>query len=237
MKKLNHIAAVFWVIVFGILPGCATYRHSAESIEAWVVDADTNQPLEGVIVTANWQIEIGSISGHGCCPEQLMIMETVTGKNGRFYFPAWGPKAVKTRSPMPGLSEAYLGMDDPLILLFKNGYKYEALTNKHAVSKFEYWNLPVRQSDWNGKTVKMKKFRGTLKEYAQQLSFLRTDLGFAYNGQKCEWKLVPRMLVEQHKLKHFFREQNIYSSLLTIDDVPRQDKCGSAQEFFKDLLK
>ena len=30
--------------------------YKAEPIEAWVADAETNQPLEGVIVVAHWQL-------------------------------------------------------------------------------------------------------------------------------------------------------------------------------------
>ena len=37
--------------------------YSAEAIEAWVVDAETGQPIEGVVVAANWQL--GTRQHHG----------------------------------------------------------------------------------------------------------------------------------------------------------------------------
>lgn len=46
------------------VPACATpIRYSAEPIEAWVVDAETKQPLDGVVVTANWQLKEGTFGG------------------------------------------------------------------------------------------------------------------------------------------------------------------------------
>ena len=32
-------------------------------IEAWVVDAETGKPIEGVVVTANWELVKGSLDG------------------------------------------------------------------------------------------------------------------------------------------------------------------------------
>src|SRR6266540_7096039 len=94
------------------LHACSTY--SAKPIEAWVVDEETKQPLEGVIVVANWELRYGLEGG----AYQLTIMETVTDKNGRFYFPGWGPKAIPKELP----SGARLKEDDPGLLFYKHGY-------------------------------------------------------------------------------------------------------------------
>ncbi|NIR44012.1 MAG: hypothetical protein GWN83_08465, partial [Gemmatimonadetes bacterium] len=58
------------------LQACYPITYSAEEIEARVVDAGTKEPLEGVIVTANWQL-VGGWEGH--TPKgQMKVMETVT---------------------------------------------------------------------------------------------------------------------------------------------------------------
>ena len=76
------------------LPACAgPLTYSAEAIEAKVIDADTKKPLDGVVVTANWQLEEGTLGGN-VQAGQLMVMEAVTGKDGKFAFPGWGPKTV-----------------------------------------------------------------------------------------------------------------------------------------------
>ena len=79
------------------------FTYTAEPIEAWVVDPETNQPLQDVIVVAHWQLKGGLEGGNRV--GQMMVMETVTDAQGRFYFPGWGPKfrplngELKTGSP------------------------------------------------------------------------------------------------------------------------------------------
>ena len=41
------------------MEACADPYYTAAPIEAWVVDADTGAPIEGAVVTANWQL-VGS---------------------------------------------------------------------------------------------------------------------------------------------------------------------------------
>jgi len=77
--------------VGGIAAGPPVY--SSLPITARVVDEDTSQPLEGVIVVVRWQLreaapvqtkEVG----------QIMVAEAVTNATGNFHVPAWGPKPV-----------------------------------------------------------------------------------------------------------------------------------------------
>ena len=213
------------------LQSCGFFTYKAEPIEAWVVDAETNQPLEGVIVVAHWQLK-GGIEG-GNPVGQMMVMETVTDDKGRFHFPGWGPKLRSL--------DGRLKTQSPSILLFKSGYSYRelenALTSKTLRGELD---TPLR-SDWDGKMIKLEKFGGSLREYERHLAFLRTSLGFAYDGEHCEWKEVPRMIVSQHKENLRFKAAGIVDplgdSVLTIRAVQNQKDCGKAEEFFREYLK
>src|SRR5690348_13390482 len=82
------IVALLSVLILS-LQACttsATY-YSAEPITAWVVDAETKQPLAGVNVVAHWQLEGGLEGGNNI--GQMMVMEAVTDTAGKFSFPAW----------------------------------------------------------------------------------------------------------------------------------------------------
>lgn len=200
------------------LQACSmTYR--AEPIEAWVVDAETNQALEGVIVVAHWQL-MGGLEG-GNDVGQLMIMETVTDKTGRFTFPAWGPKwALNGR----------IKADRPAFLMFKSGYLPRRLTN--AVLS-DYGNGTLK-SDWNGKTINMEKFKGNLNEYAKHLDFFH--LRFA--EEDCNWKNIPQMILAIDEQYRLFRKNGIETALLSIyglDGMSPSDRqrCGSALDFFE----
>lgn len=160
---MTHKFTTQWLLVIGTmlpLTACATgypSHYSAEAIAAKVIDAETKQPLEGVIVTANWQL-LGGIEGTYPVG-QMQLLETLTGPDGVFRFPAWGP----LKRP-----QGHLLNDDPQLLLFKPGYEYRRLSNWLEAS----WGKlrePLRRSDWNGRTTEMKKFTDTSEEWFKML--------------------------------------------------------------------
>ena len=230
--KLFHFRILLLVFSLFSLQGCAT-TYSATSIEAHVVDAKTNQPLEGVVVIAHWELEYGCVVVLECFisrgPRQLQIFETITDAQGRFYFPAWGPLSAPFHM--------YLRESDPWIFIFKPGYKASGEVNDYP-STFDFRASSTRSSQINGMTIKLKKFEGDLKEYAQDLS-LSGDLEFATRppSANCDWQKIPHMLAAVFKQGHVFRENNIYSSLPTIERLPYQNQCGSATEFMKEYMK
>jgi len=185
---------------------------------------------------------------------QMMVMETVTDKNGRFYFPAWGPKPIPSynitaRDWQEALYlslfpvELHLVYRDPRLLLFKRDYKYVGLENKLITN---YNKGSLRRSDWNGKTIKMEQFKGTFEEYANHLDDMSIYLRFAYSGKDCEWKQVPRMIAALHRVSLEVEAQDVKlrgwrggARIYKIDDIkiPKDSQCGSVQEFFRSYLQ
>src|SRR6266851_3722901 len=223
-----------WVLAFASvlsLPACSmTYR--AEPIEAWVVDAETAQPIEGVVVTANWELEIGTVGGN-VPVGQLMVMEAATDQSGRFYFPAWGPKSVPPELPHPLKSPPHLVTRDPQLLLFKSGYKWRGLEN-YFVGNYNKDSL--RKSDWNGKTIKMERFKGDLKEYARHLDCFDPK----FIEEDCNWKTIPNFVLALDRQKQAFRQSGIESALYSVEKLERMfrsvpGRCGSPNAFFQDF--
>jgi hypothetical protein len=226
------------------LPACAT-NYSAESIQARVVDSETKQPLAGVNVVANWQLE-GGLEG-GTNLGQMMVMETVTDSAGQFRFPAWGPKAMPSGYPLV-YQNARLQDMDPQLLLFKSGYNYLALYNDKTWEQKRSTGLSVRTSDWNGKTIEMRKFKGSLEGYAGDLHFLKSFLEgvailvpTALPRDYCGWKRIPLMILATHKQNEIFKTENVrtpFSPLSLYDELFSREKfyaeqgCGSVKEFF-----
>jgi len=175
-----------WLLFLGLVvtqPACSgpPSHYSAEAIEARVIDADSKTPLEGVIVTANWQL-LGGMEG-SLPLSQLMVMEAITDRNGAFKFPAWGP--LKR-------SQGYLREDDPQLLLFRSGYEYRKLSNPVS-SKINH--DPLRRSDWNGKTIEMRKFKET-DDQVHYLVKYEGELGFLLETD--EWRKTPCTLLSLH---------------------------------------
>ncbi len=163
-----------------VLPSCvfAPPLYWGEVIHARVIDADTGEPVEGVVVVADWKLYGGGI-GHGGHHRALFAEETVTDANGELTFGKWGPKQ----------RPAYAVLDTaPWLLLFKSGYQHRFLSNE-AES-----NAAVRRSDWTGRTVELQRFVGT---DAQRVDALRTVLSLS--------ELQPRLLNEIDKESELYR--------------------------------
>jgi hypothetical protein len=171
------------------LPACfGPLTYSAKEIRGQIVDEQTGQPIEGAIVVAQWVLYQGG-PGHGGHKGRLHIYETVTGKDGRYFIPAWGPKL---HPPLTELQDR-----DPEILIFKSTYESPNLENHQSLRG------SVRTSEWDGKVVKLRKFQGTLENYANQLS---AGIGTTLSAHgESDWKSFPRMILaldaEDRRLK------------------------------------
>jgi hypothetical protein len=222
MPILFKLCGFFLLVLFLPLQSWA-FDYSAKAIEGWVVDAETRQPLEGVNVVANWVL----IGGGG----NMKLMETATDKNGRYYLPAWGPEPIPAGLPR----QARLGSQDPELIFFKSGYAWNAVSNE-IEELYPGYGAPVRTSQWNGKTIELKKFEGPLERYASFTNGVLSGVSYGH----CRWKQIPKMLVTLDKEKARLKQKNVFSNLPTIQEIENlsvRDNCGSVQEFFRDYLK
>src|SRR2546427_2208832 len=223
MIRLLAKSALFLTVVLPIAACGGMLVYSASPIEAWVVDAETSQPLEGVVVTANWQLVTGSLGGGEIPKGQMMVMESVTDKGGRLYFEGW----TKTN-----LSTAELRNQDPQIVMFKPGYlRYGFVSDYSAGRVFLGSN---RKSAFSGQTIKLVRFTGTLKAYADQLSGYDSNLHNIV--EDCEWKRIPRMILpldEERKRVKALNERLV----VTVPGIPYLEglskRCGSPTDFFR----
>ncbi|EDN69962.1 hypothetical protein BGP_3130 [Beggiatoa sp. PS] len=218
-KTFQTLLGLFVVLI--LLTGCPAhipYFYSADAIEAWVVDEETKEPLEGVVIVAEWELYASMFVEYQRVG-QLKVMETVTDKNGRFSFPAWGPLVTVW---------GHLKKDAPRLVFFKSGYEAGA---DYSVQNY---------SDRNGQVITLAKFKGSLEEYADRLSRLSSMLGYAFrspNGE-CQWKKIPHMVVALHKQKAIFNQYNVSNLLNSIEDLAKRSpkSCNQSQSFFRSYL-
>jgi len=163
------------------LVACAPPYYTADPIEAWVVDAETGQPIEGAVVTANWQLVSVGLDTGGRKLHQLEVKETRTDKNGRFYFPGF----TKLNNMVDELRE-----EDPQLLIFKPGYKYYRTVNSYPTKEAQPG--AHRQARVGHETLKMKSVASSAEKSAADLSSLSSHLeSIANSGDS---RLIPQML-------------------------------------------
>ena len=143
------------MIALSAFAGCvlAPPLYWGEEVHGRVVDAETNAPVEGAVVVANWILLAGGY-GHGGHMNSLVVEQVLTDANGEFRFHKWGPK----------IRPAYQALDyAPALIIFKNGYEHRYLENETLSNAF------VRRSEWSGKEIYLKRFKG---DAAQRLDML-----------------------------------------------------------------
>jgi len=224
---MNYKQLCIALLLF-VLQGCAI-EYSAEPITAHLVDAETEQPLEGVIVVARWELE-GGLEG-GNFEGNVMVLETVTDATGTFHFPAWGP--IKTT--INQFSNARLKSHDPEMMLFKSGYELSFLRNSPTKTRLNGAG-GLRSSDWNGKAIRMQRFKGTLGAYAIDVADNFPRRAFEHD---CSWRNTPLMLKALGEQARIFRAANIrtstfYDDLLLNDGYQSSKGCGSVAEFLRE---
>ena len=211
------------------LSSCAvTYQF--DPIEAWVVDAETGKPIEGAVVTANWELVKGSLDGpryYG----QLEVKETVTDKNGRFFFEGFSRDDD---------SWAELRESDPQVLIFKAGYEYQRFSNDYRDGGSGLKKLR-RTAAVNGKTVKLLSMLSPEANKLQSRS-VYSGLGIYYRRlvDDCYWKSIPRAIVAMDKEYKRLKaaNPNSYVDLIRADTlVSLTEKCGSSTYLFQGQQK
>lgn len=219
-------------------PACSLPRtYSADRIDARVIDAETEQPLEGVIVVAHWELRSTGYNPGGSVPVgQMMTMEAITDKEGRFHFPAWGP-LIAWKGQMHD--------DDPQLIFFKSGYTRLILSNE---DKFTLASVlrSHRTSDWNGKTIEIKPFKGEMKRYVGLLHNLNAKLEqiISWNPKECNWKKLPKAIVTMDRERKLLEQKgadpqtldSVYLHITYNDDWYTRNgshDCGSPKEFFR----
>lgn len=220
IKRSLCSIAVCLVTLYSVLSDAAP-RYTAKSITARVVDADTKQPIEGVVVLADWRVS--GLGPEGGSPEVLMLLEALTDRSGTFHFPAWGPKRLAA-------SEWFEG-DDPDILLFKDGYGFQPLREWFRPAG-EFAPAPrTLTSSYDGKVVEMRRFDGDRDAWARHLHDWSTRL-FGMATNRCGMQYMPHTIRAQKRQSEALREAGLksttlYDDLLRLDPITHEMGCPS----------
>jgi hypothetical protein len=135
-------------------PHIVACEYEAPSFTIHVVDQITGQPLADVHAIATW-LFYGGPRRRG----PLMVLEAVSGSDGRLTFPAWGP----IRSGVEGV----LPSRDPFISLFRPGYRALLIYNDPPPEQSD--NARVRAFERSGHTFGLTPFRGSIDETITEL--------------------------------------------------------------------
>ena len=164
--------------------------YSGAEINATVLDPETQLPLEGVIVVADWRLVkyFGDPTERELDPS-LVIAETTTDNSGRFSLPAWGPRQM----PRATKGQYRLDPTQPWVYFWKPGYHVTAYNSPtpllQVFQRDPAWTGdPLRKWAPSVRQIYLHKFKRSEAEYVEHLASMRP----MFMKARCEWTKAPR---------------------------------------------
>lgn len=219
---MNRFGSFFATLILFTLASCggAPY-YTAAPVDAAVVDAETNLPIEGAVVVANWQLVAAGLDGYRN-KGQLEVKETSTDKTGRFHFDGFTKL---------NLMFYELRSQDPQVVIFKPGYQYARVNNSYGSESPGAY----RQAAVNGRVVQLRKVTAVVTPQ-REIYYMGLSTTMEPIAEDCEWKKIPRMIramdAEKFRLSAISPKAVVW--LISIEDLMSYSrKCGSAVEYFR----
>lgn len=195
MKRTTFVKSVTLIFVAALVGSCSTSHAEFEEpgIRGKIVDADTQQPLPGVVVFGYYATVEGSLGGGESLQDVVRVFEVESDANGVFEIPPWssGTQKIKgeARNQFPAMG------------FFKGGYK----TMNKRLGSLRQWSpfnlkgtatytLDGRVYDWTAQPHEMRAAT-TEKERYTALIDARDSTG--YKGP-CGWEQHAMLLMAQH---------------------------------------
>lgn len=253
-KKLLLISLILVFLTFVVLwgrtpskpkPPAPTY--SSDPVYAQVDDAETGKPLAGVVVVAYWSLYDGNPDGEGYRPCGAgNVEEALTGEDGRFRLPGWGPRKG-------GCGAMYSG--EPSVYFFKPGYLYQTKFGHLEVDRNRQFLIStLSKVDWNGQVIFLERYPHedlrTDGEFSNAQNFYELNYRLrqfvVYIPGECNWKKIPDMLRALIVQRRAFNAAGNYLDAMDID-LTNDDQsiymhkfapqCGYPRDFVEPLEK
>ncbi len=200
---------LLWIIGITIVfPIVYSQIYYMKTFEITVVDEETNEPLEGVVLLAYWQLESGSFGG-AVAEDIAAVREAVSDKSGKVGYRGF----IKVLPFYPGWIR---NAKNPTFSLYKSGYEdglynnvgrkigggriYNILTYNERKGN----NNPITGNFafWNSMSVKLKKHEESIENFQFYRQFGKSVTKVLNKSNfKCDWEEIPFSLVAKMRSK------------------------------------
>jgi hypothetical protein len=185
------------LLILVLASGCQTTTYVKTSpVSGKVVDAETNMPIDDVIVIGYWPASIDFSPDSS--EVTVEVLEAVTNKEGSYNIPGWSKKSYGTFT-----------YSRPRMIFYKTGYEIKILHNEFSFEKFSERPSYYRpwSAEWDGKTIQLKSFKGDNIAYRKYLNRKHYSTDFRPIFSDCKYLNVPRLLVA---MEEYYQTQPDY---------------------------
>lgn len=219
IKCGSGLWAVVILTVLLFLVGASGLVIASSGVSGVVVDANSGEPVEGVVVVAKWDIfgpEFSTV-------DVIAIEEALTDSGGTFEINGWGPR-LNGRFWYAGLA-GYA----PELIVFKAGYVPAFKRNHQARTLAGIYRMT---DALDGATIAIARRPDDLERYLSLITDVETRITRLLAGPNCRWREFPGLLMAMHRVGQTARHAGLDGRSLLVERIPRRD-CGDPQEFFR----
>ncbi|GAA5446255.1 hypothetical protein Misp06_04469 [Microbulbifer sp. NBRC 101763] len=201
---LSCVAIV--VFVFG-KPDTLYYRQ--HPIKLTIMEEETGEPIEDVVVVARWVVTGGMFNTHSV--GVLDIQEAVSDSNGKVVFHGFDKY---WRSWFSG---EFFHFRSPQLIIYKFGYKPAELTNGQSPDRLLSRKHPAEVFWWGKKEIYLSRYPADpakrAEEFMTSLNNPARDSRPSLTGG-CTWTKMRRMILEIDKQMREAEDLGFYRSSL-----------------------
>jgi hypothetical protein len=228
------------------------YQYLSEALTAKIVDGQTGNPVEGVVVMAVW----GTLDTRGDdfkFPRNVFVhsVEVITDSQGVFTIPAWGPKTAlrfQDSGPKRGIfiptdPERKKVRADPFLVLHKRGYGTRVGILDFKDVGWKYLSPNKRgKSAYSGKSIKIwQGYTGRPEDEWDSANIgqsLSKFIGYGDEVDACYWTRFRLSIRESLRWvgKQYLSHEpewrtQVLSGLFSCDAVRKRAGCPSFLDF------
>jgi len=193
-------------------------HYRAPSFAGTVIDAETEEPIQGAVVLAMWHQKDNQILAFGKCSPKV-VKEYVTNEDGSYTINDW----FQFRE----IFGCRITSSSPRIYVIKKGYEFFVTGNNTSFDSFKFYLTANRPSKFDDKIVKLKKDNRPLDYQAKEFylySYLTSPFlieecnplkiyapNTIYEAEKIRITVLP-YLMDQRRLSHYSPSSSYWCS-------------------------
>ena len=143
--------AAIVILTLLLASGCVYVARYDGTYRGKVVDADSREPIEGVVVLGTWYTETPTLAG--AVSSYYDARETTTDKNGDFSIPGQGLRIMSRLLPMD-------------VMIFKTGYQFIGPLGWDSLTLNDYYSARIK---WEGDKPIFPLKKLTMEERKRQI--------------------------------------------------------------------
>jgi hypothetical protein len=215
--SLNLARSLIAFCALTLLTACtySTGSFDEPGLRGKLIDAETNQPVQGAVIYGYYATAEGSLGGGETIKEILRVFEVESDANGVFEIPEWKTTWSITRGePRQRF---------PAIAIYKDGYKLDLQNLSKIADWVSQTKLPGSGKragnviDWTASPMQLKATATELERYnaLKNSNYAYADLG------ECGWEQHVKLLVAQHRALKNWAQRNVPSDQMGADGLPK----------------